>query len=407
MKKFLIFCLALVLLLTPATAFAGTEDENTTEATQVEEVTPTTEDECEPILAETTDYPVMDLKAKSENFRQITLSWSCDSEYTGQYKIYRFSNDSLQYIGETGENSYTIEGLNAGGRYSYKVESNVLSDSVSATVITQKTASMTMVESGGAHWDIRIAANQKLYGYDTIQGACSYNGYAYMTLYNRKVERIKIAKVDLTTMRVLKVSKPLKSRCHGDTLTYNPRTNKIIAVCGKGGRKSIVFVNASTLTQTSKKSFNIKRSFIKTKFTGVAGVSYNTKYDNYILKVRGSSNRIVRYSSSWKSKKYIPITGNRSYMLAQGTYTKDDYMYDVQSFKGKHKYNLLTIRTINGTYVGRLVIPSGTGGRLFELENIFYDDVTASWYASFYRANVKKKGDTQRENYLYKINNMW
>lgn len=429
MKRFIVFCTVAVLLFTPAAAFGDTEVQSTGDTTQAadtstpNDISSADEDvvsnsdgtdettgpdtDTEPASSGPKNHPVTNLKAVSKNFRQITLSWNCDSKYTGNYTIYRVSGNKSYYVGKTYAKSYKISGLKAGTKYTYRVKSDVLSNTVSATVITQKTASMTMVKSGSSRWDIRIAAKQKLYDYDTIQGACSYKEYAYMALYNRKKERIKIAKVNLKTMKVVKVSKPLKSRCHGNTLTYNPRTKKIIAVCGKGAKKSIVFVKASTLKQTSKKTFKIKKSLIKTKYTGVAGVSYNTKYNKYILKVRGSSNRIVRYSSSWKSKKYIPITGNRSYLLPQGTYTKDSYMYDVQSFKGKHKYNLVTIRTINGTFIGRLVVPSGTSGRLFELENIFYDDVTKTWYASFYRANVRKQGDTHRENYLYKINNMW
>ena len=53
-------------------------------------------------------------------------------------------------------------------------------------------------------------------------------------------------------MKVVKVSKPLKSRCHGNTLTYNPRTNRIIACCGKGGKTKIAIINASTLKQCTR-----------------------------------------------------------------------------------------------------------------------------------------------------------
>ena len=67
-------------------------------------------------------------------------------------------------------------------------------------------ADRTMIKSGDDRWDIRIEAGQKEKGYDTIQGACSYKGYAYMALYNRDREKIKIAKVSLKTMEVEMVS---------------------------------------------------------------------------------------------------------------------------------------------------------------------------------------------------------
>lgn len=33
----------------------------------------------------------------------------------------------------------------------------------------------------GEHFDVRIAAGEKTWGYDTIQGACAHEGYAYMS----------------------------------------------------------------------------------------------------------------------------------------------------------------------------------------------------------------------------------
>lgn len=350
-------------------------------------------------------HPVNALKAVSKNFRQITLSWTCD-DYNGQYKIYRVQKNDLIYVGKTYKKKYTVRNLKAGTKYSFVVESDTLSDKVSATVLMQKTGSLSLVKSGKKRWDVRIEAGEKLFGYDTIQGACSYDGYAYMALYNRNYERIKIVMVDLVDMEVVMVSKPLRSHCHGNTLTYNPQTNEIIAVCGNGGKKTILFVDADTLEQKSKKVFKIDRSLIKTTYYGVAGVSYNNKYDKYILKVRGSSNRIVKFSSDWETREYVPIKGNRSYLLSQGLYTRNDYMYDVQSFKNNYRYNLITLRTLKGELAGRMMISSKSTGKLLELENVFYDNVTKSWYASFYRS-LRKNGKTDRENYLYKIKNMW
>lgn len=89
-------------------------------------------------------------------------------------------------------------------------------------------------------------------------------------------------------------------------------------------------------------------------------------------------------------------------MLAQSLFTQGDYMYDVQSFKGKHKYNLITVRNVNtGKLLGRMKIASGKSGQLYELENVFRDE--NQWYISFYRAKVLKKGDKDRKNYLCKI----
>ena len=341
-------------------------------------------------------HPVTDVRAKSYSFDSITISWKGEAD---TFKVLRKSGDSWVKVGETCGSEFTDTGLKPGGRYTYRVDTDVSSGEVSAVVINSKTAKLSMVSKGGKRFDVRIAAGQPMYGYDTVQGACSYKGYAYFALYNRKKERIKIAKVNLGTMKVVKVSKPLKSRCHGNTLTYNPRTNRIIACCGKGGKTKIAVINASTLKQSYTKSFKISSRFIGGKYKGVSALAYNREKDIYVMKLSGNENKIVLLDRNFKLKKYARIQGNRSYLLPQGLYSEGEYMYDVQSFKGKHKYNMITVRRLNGSLVGRITVPSGTSGQLFELENIFFEG--DKWYVSFYRAHVRKKGDRDRKNYLY------
>ena len=254
----------------------------------------------------------------------------------------------------------------------------------------------------GEHFDVRIAAGEKTWGYDTIQGACAHEGYAYMSLYNRQKEKIKIAKVDLSTMKVVKKSEVLGCRCHGDSLAYNERNNTIVICRGKGSRKSIAVVDASSLRLKYTKTINISRKMVGGKYYGLSSIAYNAENNFYIVKLKGSSNKIVRLSSSFKPVKRIKIEGNRSYLLAQSLYTTGDFMYDVQSFKGKHKYNLITVRNVfTGKLLGRMVIASGKSGQLYELENVFCDD--GQWYISFYRAKVLKRGDRERKNYLCRI----
>ena len=194
-------------------------------------------------------------------------------------------------------------------------------------------ADTEMVRSGSGRWDIRIKARQKEYGYDTIQGACSYKGYAYMALYNRKVEKIKIAKVDLKTMKVVKVSKPLDTLVHGNTLTYNPKTNRIIAVCGVKAPRTVVFFSPKTMEMTSTRTIRLSTKQLGEKFEGINGFSYNEKRDMYVLKVRNKSSKIVLLDRELRVKKVISPEGVRTYLLAQGLYTEGDYMFDLQSFR--------------------------------------------------------------------------
>lgn len=256
-------------------------------------------------------------------------------------------------------------------------------------------------DSGG-RFDVRIAAGEKTWGYDTIQGACAHDGFAYMSLYNRQKEKIKIAKVDLSTMKVVKKSGVLGCRCHADSMAYNERNNTIVICRGKGSRKSIAVVDASSLRLKYTKTINISRKMAGGKYYGLSSIAYNAENNFYIVKLKGSANKIVRLNSSFRPVKRIKIEGNRSYLLAQSLYTTGNFMYDVQSFKGRHKYNLITVRNVfTGKLLGRMVIASGKSGQLYELENVFCDD--GQWYISFYRAKVLKRGDRDRKNYLCMI----
>ena len=279
------------------------------------------------------------------------------------------------------------------------------SAATSGTVINAETE---MIMSGEEHWDVRVEAKQSIYGYDTIQGACSHKGYAYMALYNRNVERIRIAKVNLRTMTVEKVSDPLRTVAHGNTLTYNTRTNRIIVVCGQNAKKRIAIFNPKTMKMTGTRTIRISTKKLKQKFTGINGFAYNAAKNVYVLKVRDKSGKIVILDKKFRVKRVVRPQGVRQDLLAQGLYSEGNFMYDIQSFRGNNLYNLVTVRSLyTGKVVRRIKFPctdDAEDGRLFELENIFHDG--KNWYASYYRATVKENGDLNRENYLFLIKNM-
>lgn len=271
--------------------------------------------------------------------------------------------------------------------------------SMAATTYSVKAHTITV---DGSRFDVRIAAKERTWGYDTIQGACSYDGYAYLSLYNRQKEKIKIAKVDLNTMKVVKKSGALGCRCHGDSLTYNPDKNIIVVNRGKGSRKSVAVVNATTLKLKYTKKIKVSRKMAGGTYRGIAGIAWNADKKIYVAKLRSSSNNVLHLDSSFRPIKRVKVQGNRSYLLAQSIYSEGNFMYDIQSFKGKHKYNLITVRNVSsGKLLGRMKIKSGTRGQLYELENLFHEG--DQWYISFYRAKVRKSGDRYRKNYLCKI----
>jgi hypothetical protein len=157
--------------------------------------------------------------------------------------------------------------------------------------------SMTLLKKGGKTFDLRKAARQMLYRYDTLQGACANNGYGYFTLYNRSVEKCKIVKVDLATLEVIKVSKPLPVY-HGNNLTFNTKKNLIVATCCKVKDKRAVFIDPKTLKVRYNKDIKLKASkkipkSVVNSYKGFTAIAYNEKNDCYVGRLRGSGNVII------------------------------------------------------------------------------------------------------------------
>ena len=107
-------------------------------------------------------------------------------------------------------------------------------------------------------------------------------------------------------------------------------------------------------------------------------------------------------------KKDVILSGKRKYLLNQGMDSEGDYIYDVRSFKGKHKYNMVTVHTMSGKLVGelRFAIGQSPGN---ELQCIFHNK--GQFYAGFYyttsQRNDTKKNHVKRYNTIYRINNMF
>ena len=270
-----------------------------------------------------------------------------------------------------------------------------------------KYKSMTLLKKNGKRFDLRVAAHQKLYAYDTLQGACAHDGYGYFTLYNRNVEKCKIVKVELSTLKVVKVSKPLPIY-HANNLTYNTKRNLIVATCCKVRDKRAVLIDPKTLKTVGKKDIKLKASSkipksVVSSYKGFTAIAYNEKHDCYVGRLRDNNNVII-FNGNLKPVKYVVLKGKKTYLLNQGMESFGNYIYDVRSFKGKRKYSVVTIHTMSGKYVGRMVFPYGKKpGR--ELECIFHDG--NQFYAGFYYTTSQqhdyKSYNVKRYNYIYKI----
>ena len=272
-------------------------------------------------------------------------------------------------------------------------------------------ASLTLLEKNGRFFDYRTEAGQVLYGYDTLQGACANNGYAYLTLYNRTVEKCKIVKVHLASLTVIKVSKALPIY-HGNNLTYNTKKNLIVATCCRVKDKRAVFIDPDTLKVKKKKNIKLTRKVkglpksVRKKYKGFTAIAYNEQKNCYVGRLRNDNNVII-FDGNMKPKKYVRLSGKNEHLLNQGMESIGNYIYDVRSFKGVYLYNVVTIHTLKGEFAGQMVFPYGTfPGN--ELQCIFHDG--NQFYAGFYnttsQANDTKANHVMRLNRLFKINNL-
>ena len=272
-------------------------------------------------------------------------------------------------------------------------------------------ASLTLLEKNGKFFDYRTEAGQKLYGYDTLQGACANKGYAYLTLYNRDVEKCKIVKVDLASLTVVKVSKKLPIY-HANNLTYNTRKNLIVATCCRVKDKRVVFINPKTLKVTKKKNIKLTKKVkglpksVRKKYKGFTAIAYNEQKNCYVGRLRNDNNVII-FDGNMKPKKYVKLSGKNTKLLNQGMESIGDYIYDVRSFKGMRLYNVVTIHTMKGEYAGQMVFPYGTfPGN--ELQCIFHDG--GQFYAGFYNTTSQihdtKANHVKRLNRLFRVNNL-
>ena len=275
---------------------------------------------------------------------------------------------------------------------------------------TSQKASLTLLKKNGAAFDFRKAAKQKLYRYDTLQGACADDGIAYLTLYNRNVEKCKIVKVDLDTLKVIKVSKPLPVY-HANSLTYNTKSDLLMATCCRVKDKRVVFIDPKKLTVRSKKTIRLTKKVkhlprsVRKHYKGFTAIAYNEKHNCYVGRLRDNNNVII-FNGRMRPVRYVKLSGKKTFLLNQGMESVGNYIYDVRSFKGKHKYSLVTIHTLSGKYVGKVRFPYGRSPGN-ELQCIFHDG--QQFYAGFYYTTSQfhdyESHHVKRTNRLYRLNN--
>lgn len=274
-----------------------------------------------------------------------------------------------------------------------------------------KSLSLTICRnSDGTVFDLMRQAGQSLYAYDTLQGATAGKGFGYFSLYNRKNNTAKIVKVRLYDMKVIKVSGVLDVR-HANELAYNGRNNTIVVANADPTPKRITVVDANSLgirfhkiLKMPKKIKGMSKKQCR-KFKGIGVIAYNEKYNFYVCRMR-KTNDLLLLNANFVPYKRIKQNAKVKGMLFQGLDSYKDYIMVCQSFKGKKRYNLITVYNMRGKKIARFTMALGSPAR--ELETVFHDgnQFYAGCYCCYGAKSDLQKLHIKRENYIYRINNL-
>lgn len=252
----------------------------------------------------------------------------------------------------------------------------------SDNAITTVNASIKRLSYNGTKLELRGGANQKVGYYDTLQGGCYADGYGYFVLYNRNIEKCKIAKFDLSTGKKVKVSAILPIS-HGNDLTYNPDRNIIVAVHSTENGKKVSIIDPDTLKIKSTKIIRLDEKLPgmsesrRSSFKGIGAIAYNEYHQQYVARIK-TLNDLLFLDSNLNPVRYARLT-KEDKQIFQGMDTAGDYVLVGQSFKTGSDWNLISIYDWSGTYVSKVNIKKG-----YELECLFHDEDT--FYAGFYRS---------------------
>lgn len=264
--------------------------------------------------------------------------------------------------------------------------------------------------SDGSYFNLMKQAGQRLYEYDTLQGATAGKGYGYFTLYNRNNNHVKIVKVKLSEMSVVKVSAALHIN-HANEITYNGRSNIIVVANSTPVPKRISVIDANTLTIKYHTTITMPRKVKgmskrqRRKFKGIGAIAYNEQRNCYICRMR-KTHDFLFLDANFKPFKRVKAKSKLKKLLYQGLDSYNDCIMVCQSFKGKKKYDAVTVYNMKGKKIARFTM--GAGSPMLELQTVFHDG--NQFYAGFY-CNYGAKADQQklhvkRENSVYRINNL-
>jgi len=365
---------------------------------------------------------------------KIKLTWSTNSKADG-YQI-QYAGNSLflgaktkTVKGSTAQSS-TITKLTKNKKYYARIRAYKVVNgktwyspwSTSSGVKTTKTAKLTQVKKNKKVFEIRTLVGQKVGQYDTIQGSCTDGKYAYYVLNNRNKGNCRIAKVNLSTLKLVKLSGVL-SIDHGNDITYDSDKNQLVVAPGAAGGKTLCVVDPKTLKVTERKTISIPSTLAggsKSKIKNIKGfsaIAYCSGKKQYVVMLRSSYDFMI-LNSELEPVRYVSASKKESYVM-QGIDATSDYIMTVQSPKTSGQKNIIKVYDWDGNYISKINVKKN-----YEIESIYHvgSKVYVGFYRSYYKTTykyvvkkVKVNGKTKkkkvkvkskvlcRDSYVYKL----
>ncbi|MBQ9179362.1 MAG: hypothetical protein IJ132_01010 [Firmicutes bacterium] len=253
------------------------------------------------------------------------------------------------------------------------------------TKVSKEAIIVRVTKPDGKEFELRSAAKQKMKKYDTLQGGCAYGDYGWFILYNRNVNKCKLAKVKMKTMEVVKVSGVL-AVSHGSSVAYNPNTKELAVCHGPYNYKKVSIIDPNTLAVKSTVTLSLPtgtKGATKKQcrnFSGITALTYNNEHKVYVARLKAQGN-LVYFNSKFKAVKYVKLSyyGGQMY---QGIESIGDYNLVSSSPYRGGKYNKITVYDWKGKYQSTVRLC-----KRYEVETIFHRD--KALYAGYYRSCYK------------------
>lgn len=211
-----------------------------------------------------------------------------------------------------------------------------------------------------------------------IQGSCTDGEYLY-TCLNDGASSGAVTTIVKTELRTGKVIAKYESLMidHANDLTYNPKTNEIVAVHNSPNRTHVSFFDADTLELKELKKIRLQ----------IYSIEYDEYEDCYWVGISHGYN-YAKFDA--KLERQITFVGFNNGFTKQGMDADDKYVYFVL-----YNTNCIAVYTKDGKYVRQIDLPitAGEPENISHVGDVFYIVYNnSSWTGGIvYETIIKEK----------------